>query len=79
MTEMAKYDKNTNGFIVLMITHNFVWQNVGDGKCRSEGKGDLRKREDKVGVRESAVRTKLGQGHSMSNHQRVVTHHFKFG
>ena len=22
-----------------MITRNFVWQNVGDGKCSSEGKG----------------------------------------
>ena len=23
----------------LMILRNFVWQNVGDGKCSSEGKG----------------------------------------
>ena len=22
-----------------MIIRNFVWQNVGDGKCSSEGKG----------------------------------------
>ena len=24
---------------MLMIIRNFVWQNVGDGKCSSEGKG----------------------------------------
>ena len=36
---MTEKKWSTNGFIVLMIKHNFVWQNVRDGKCSSEGKG----------------------------------------